>query len=95
MPDTCKHTPQPIPEVEAVFTTVRNVPDTYAIGATGGHCDSTGFPPSISAPEPAVANGPGQLRAKVRKLRKYGAEAIRFCGRGGVFSKTDTVGGHQ
>jgi imidazolonepropionase-like amidohydrolase len=73
----------------------RIVPATYAIGATGGHCDSTEFPPSISAPSPAVANGPTELRAMVRKLRKYGAEVIKFCGTGGVFSKTDTVGGQQ
>ena len=73
----------------------RIVPATYAIGATGGHCDSTEFPPSISAPSPAVANGPAELRAMVRKLRKYGAEVIKFCGTGGVFSKTDTVGGQQ
>jgi len=31
----------------------------------------------------------------VRKLRKYGAEVIKFCGTGGVLSKTDTVGGQQ
>jgi imidazolonepropionase-like amidohydrolase len=73
----------------------RIVPATYAIGATGGHCDSTEFPPSISVPSPAVANGPAELRAMVRKLRKYGAEVIKFCGTGGVFSKTDTVGGQQ
>jgi imidazolonepropionase-like amidohydrolase len=73
----------------------RIVPATYAIGATGGHCDSTEFPPSISVPSPAVANGPTELRAMVRKLRKYGAEVIKFCGTGGVFSKTDTVGGQQ
>jgi imidazolonepropionase-like amidohydrolase len=73
----------------------RIVPATYAIGATGGHCDSTEFPPSISVPGPAVANGPEEIRATVRKLRKYGAEVIKFCGTGGVFSKTDTVGGQQ
>jgi imidazolonepropionase-like amidohydrolase len=73
----------------------RIVPATYAIGATGGHCDSTEFPPSISAPNPQVANGPAEIRATVRKLRKYGAEVIKFCGTGGVFSKTDTVGGQQ
>jgi len=28
----------------------RIVPATYAIGATGGHCDSTEFPPSITVP---------------------------------------------
>jgi imidazolonepropionase-like amidohydrolase len=73
----------------------RIVPATYAIGATGGHCDSTEFPPSISAPSPAIANGPAELRAMVRKLRKYGAEVIKFCGTGGVFSKTDSVGAQQ
>ena len=73
----------------------RIVPATYAIGATGGHCDSTEFPPSISVPSPQIANGPDELRATVRKLRKYGAEVIKFCGTGGVFSKTDTVGGQQ
>jgi imidazolonepropionase-like amidohydrolase len=73
----------------------RIVPATYAIGATGGHCDATQFPPSLSTPAPAVANGPEQIRATVRKLRKYGAEVIKFCGTGGVLSKTDSVGGQQ
>src|SRR5258708_1606047 len=73
----------------------RIVPATYAIGATGGHCDATQFPPSVSVPRPAVANGPEEIRATVRKLRKYGAEVIKFCGTGGVLSKTDSVGGQQ
>jgi imidazolonepropionase-like amidohydrolase len=73
----------------------RIVPATYAIGATGGHCDWTEFPPSISAPAPAVADGAAAIRATVRKLRKYGAEVIKFCATGGVLSKTDTAGGQQ
>jgi imidazolonepropionase-like amidohydrolase len=73
----------------------RIVPATYAIGATGGHCDATQFPPSVSVTRPAVANGPEEIRATVRKLRKYGAEVIKFCGTGGVLSKTDSVGGQQ
>ena len=73
----------------------RIVPATYAIGATGGHCDGGGLPPSISVPRPAVANGPEEIRATVRKLRKYGAEVIKFCGTGGVLSKTDAVGAQQ
>jgi imidazolonepropionase-like amidohydrolase len=73
----------------------RIVPATYAIGATGGHCDSTEFPPSITVPAPAVADGPDAIRATVRKLRKYGAEVIKFCGTGGVFSKTDSASGQQ
>src|SRR6266403_1127196 len=47
----------------------RIVPATYAIGATGGHCDWTEFPPSISAPAPAVADGAAAIRATVRDLR--------------------------
>ncbi|MEI6459531.1 MAG: amidohydrolase family protein [Pseudomonadota bacterium] len=73
----------------------RIVPATYAIGATGGHCDATEFPPSVQVPSPGIANGPLEIRAVVRKLRKYGAEVIKFCGTGGVFSKTDTVAGQQ
>ncbi len=73
----------------------RIVPATYAIGATGGHCDDTRFPPSITTPDTAIANGPEELRAMVRKLRKYGAEVIKFCGTGGVLSKTDSVGAQQ
>jgi imidazolonepropionase-like amidohydrolase len=73
----------------------RIVPATYAIGATGGHCDSTQFPPSVTVPGPAVADGPEAIRATVRKLRKYGAEVIKFCGTGGVLSKSDSVGAQQ
>ncbi|HEY2781049.1 MAG TPA: amidohydrolase family protein [Steroidobacteraceae bacterium] len=80
---------------QGIVTGPRIVPATYAIGATGGHCDATELPPSVSVPRPAVANGPEEIRATVRKLRKYGAEVIKFCGTGGVLSKTDTVGGQQ
>src|SRR6202035_1847725 len=73
----------------------RIVQATYASGATGGHCDSTQFPPSVTVPHPAVANGAEEIRQTVRNLRKYAAEVIKFCGSGGVLSKTDTVGGQQ
>jgi imidazolonepropionase-like amidohydrolase len=73
----------------------RIVPATYAIGATGGHCDATELPPSVSVPKPSIANGPEEIRATVRKLHKYGAEVIKFCGTGGVLSKGDTVAGQQ
>jgi len=73
----------------------RIVPATYAIGATGGHCDSTEFPPSITVPAPAVADSPDAIRAVVRKLHKYGAEVIKFCATGGVMSKGDSVAGQQ
>ena len=73
----------------------RIVPATYAIGATGGHCDTTELPPSVRSHDPAVADGPEALRKTVRMLRKYGAEVIKFCGTGGVLSKTDSVGAQQ
>ena len=74
----------------------RIVPATYAIGATGGHCDDTEFPPSITRGGfSAVADGPEAIRAKVREVRKYGAEVIKFCGTGGVLSKGDSVGAQQ
>jgi imidazolonepropionase-like amidohydrolase len=73
----------------------RIVPATYAIGATGGHCDATQFQPEIKVETPGVADGPDAIRAKVRQMRKMGAEVIKFCGTGGVFSKTTTVGAQQ
>jgi imidazolonepropionase-like amidohydrolase len=80
---------------QGIVSGPRIVPATYAIGATGGHCDATELPPSVTAQRPNIANGPEEIRATVRKLRKYGAEVIKFCGTGGVLSKTDTVGAQQ
>ena len=73
----------------------RIVPATYAIGATGGHCDDTGLPPSYDKKAPSVISGPGDAREKVRWLRKYGAEVIKICATGGVFSLGDEVGAQQ
>ena len=73
----------------------RIVPATYAIGVTGGHCDATEFPPSVTVPSPQIANSPEQFRGLVRTLRKYGAEVIKVCMTGGVLSKTDSVGAQQ
>ncbi len=73
----------------------RIVPAAYSIGVTGGHCDATEFPPSIQPPSPQIANSPDEFRALVRKNRKFGAEVIKVCMTGGVFSKTDSVGGQQ
>ena len=81
---------------QGIITGPRIVPATWAIGATGGHCDSTELPPSMSTTRaPNIADGPEQIRALVRQLRKFGAEVIKFCGTGGVMSKGDTVGGQQ
>ncbi|PZO89258.1 MAG: Xaa-Pro dipeptidase [Sphingomonas sanxanigenens] len=67
----------------------------YAIGATGGHCDETGLPPSLDRKAPSVIDNPEEARAKVRWLRKYGAQVIKICATGGVFSMGDSVGAQQ
>jgi imidazolonepropionase-like amidohydrolase len=75
----------------------RIVPATYALGATGGHCDGTeGLPPEYEAvPSPNVADSPDGYRALVRKVHKYGAEVIKICATGGVMSRTDLPGAQQ
>jgi imidazolonepropionase-like amidohydrolase len=73
----------------------RIVPATYAIGATGGHCDENGLPPSYDKKGVAIVDSPADARAKVRWLHKYGAEVIKICATGGVFSLGDSVGGQQ
>ena len=67
----------------------RIVPATYAIGATGGHCDDNGLPPSYDKKGASVVDSPAGSRAKVRWLHKYGAEVIKICATGGVFSLGD------
>jgi len=73
----------------------RIVTATYAIGATGGHCDSTYFPPSMAQKSPAVIDSPDAGRQMVRQLHKYGAQVIKICATGGVFSRGDTPGAQQ
>jgi len=73
----------------------RIVPAAYALGATGGHCDETYFPPSFNAKSRGVADGVEPLRAKVREIRKYGAEVIKVCATGGVFSRNTEPGQQQ
>lgn len=66
-----------------------------AIGITGGHCDNNLLPPSYKAKSPAVADGPWEVRAKIRENVKYGADVIKVCATGGVLSKGTTVGAQQ
>ena len=73
----------------------RIVPATYAIGATGGHCDDTGLPPYYDKKADSVISGAEGAREKVRWLHKYGAEVIKICATGGVFSLGDSVGAQQ
>jgi len=67
----------------------------YSIGATGGHCDSTYFPASMAQKGPYVADGPEEGRKKVREVRKYGAQVIKICATGGVFSRNTEPGQQQ
>jgi imidazolonepropionase-like amidohydrolase len=73
----------------------RIVPATYAVGATGGHCDDTGLPPYYDKKAPSVVSGPEDGREKVRWMHKYGAEVVKICATGGVFSMGDSVGAQQ
>lgn len=73
----------------------RIVPATFAFGATGGHCDSTFFPPSMDEKSPYNADSPDEARKIVRILRKYGAQVIKICATGGVFSHNTEPGQQQ
>ncbi|MFN4357452.1 amidohydrolase family protein [Sphingopyxis alaskensis] len=73
----------------------RIVPAGYALGATGGHCDSTFLPPSLEkkdGKEEGIGDSPDELRYQVRRQRKYGAEVIKVCATGGVFSRNTEPG---
>ena len=74
----------------------RIVPASYLLGATGGHCDDTnGLPPSYDRKVPGIITGPDDAREKVRWVHKFGAEVIKICATGGVFSLGDSVGAQQ
>jgi imidazolonepropionase-like amidohydrolase len=66
-----------------------------ALGITGGHCDSNMLAPEFHEQSEGVADGPVAVRAMVRKNVKYGADVIKYCGTGGVFSKGTRVGAQQ
>ena len=80
---------------EGLMVGPRIVPAAHALGATGGHCDSTYLPPSLKAKGVAVGDGPQELRSRVREQRKYGAEVIKVCATGGVFSRNTEPGQQQ
>ncbi|MFL9842518.1 amidohydrolase family protein [Sphingomonas sp. ST-64] len=80
---------------EGLIAGPRIVPAAHALGATGGHCDSTYLPPSYKAKGVAVGDGAQELRRIVREQRKYGAEVIKICATGGVFSRNTEPGQQQ
>lgn len=73
----------------------RIVPAAWSFGATGGHCDSTYFPPSMEEKNKYNADSPDEVRKSVRELRKYGAQVIKVCATGGVFSRNTEPGQQQ
>lgn len=73
----------------------RVVPAASALSATGGHCDETFLPPEYHRPAPGVADGPQALRTRVREMRRNGAQVIKVCATGGVFSRNTEPGQQQ
>ena len=75
----------------------RIVPAGYALGATGGHCDSTFLPPSLEreGKEEGMGDSPEELKYQVRRQRKFGSEVIKVCATGGVFSRNTEPGQPQ
>jgi len=75
----------------------RIVPAGHALGATGGHCDDTYLPPELQKDkkEEGIGDSPEELKYQVRRQRKFGAEVIKVCATGGVFSRGDTPGQQQ
>ena len=80
---------------EGIIPGPRIIPAGHALGATGGHCDETYFPPSFARRSPGAADGEQALRAAVREQRKYGAQVIKVCATGGVFSRNTEPGQQQ
>lgn len=66
-----------------------------ALGITGGHCDENNLAPEFDFQAEGVADGVAEVRKMVRRNVKYGADLIKYCGTGGVFSKGDAPGAPQ
>ena len=65
------------------------------LGITGGHCDSNILPAEYEYKAQGVADGPWEVRRKVRENKKYGADLIKYCATGGVMSKGTNVNNWQ
>jgi imidazolonepropionase-like amidohydrolase len=59
------------------------------LGITGGHCDSNLLAPEFHFNAEGAADGVEAVMHKVREVVKHGADVIKFCASGGVFSKGD------
>ena len=65
------------------------------LSITGGHCDENRLAPEYHDRSQGVADGIPAVMAKVRENIKYGADVIKVCASGGVFSKGDLPGAEQ
>ncbi|MFT4204908.1 MAG: amidohydrolase family protein [Chitinophagaceae bacterium] len=72
---------------------------TFALGATGGHSDLSGFNPNIDVKGnkdfTGVADGVDEIRKRIRNNVKWGADVIKFCATAGVLSEEESVGAPQ
>jgi imidazolonepropionase-like amidohydrolase len=59
------------------------------LGISGGHCDNSLLAPEFHYSAEGVADGVDAVIHRVREEIKYGADVIKFCASGGVFSKGD------
>lgn len=73
----------------------RVIPAGASFGATGGHCDITGMPRSLAQADAFNTDGVEAARFAVREVRKYGAQVIKVCATGGVFSRNTEPGQQQ
>ncbi|KQY96474.1 amidohydrolase family protein [Brevundimonas sp. Root1423] len=73
----------------------RVIPAGVSFGATGGHCDATGLPRSMAQANDYNSDSVDAARHSVREIRKYGAQVIKVCATGGVFSRNTEPGQQQ
>lgn len=68
----------------------------FAVSATGGHGDLSGFSPYLKFEQfSGVADGADAVRALIRRNVKYGADVIKLVATAGVLSEEESVGAPQ
>ncbi len=84
---------------DGTFPGPRLLVSCFAIGATGGHADMTGFNPNIdwkyNKDFTGVADGVEEIKKRVRNNIKWGADWIKFMATAGVLSEEESVGAPQ
>jgi len=81
---------------EGVVAGPRMAVATLALSATGGHGDLNGFSPYLHFQTfSGVADGPDELRKKVRENIKRGADWIKVLAGAGVLSEEESAGAPQ